>query len=214
MRSILRCENVVKKNSHRGHKIFGPECRMCLPIVVHSQKTTSPFTERLRFLDPSALLDYTNRSLWVRNSRLVGEPKSQRSEFIAETHVSASCARAPQEARLPRAHEKPGWTESPCATPQERAPQPHASLIRRGSIFLAPAVSCAASNMTPCTATPAAGRAASSRFFFAPMASLSAALAGASKRRWAALSGATAFAAGSARFSDCTDRRLPRDGTS
>ena len=41
-----------------------------------------------------------------------------------QPHVRAP----PQEARFSLTHEEPGWTESPCGTPQKRAPQPHARL--------------------------------------------------------------------------------------
>jgi hypothetical protein len=137
----------------------------------------------------------------------------QEENVVAETHLSAPCAGPSQKAWVSRAHEEPGWTESPCATPQERAPQSHARLSRRGLAFPATAVSCAALNTTRCIARAAAGRTASSRFFFAPTVSVSAGSAGASRRCSEPRSGATASGAGSAKFSGCTERRLPRDGT-
>src|ERR1700683_2751997 len=68
----------------------------------------------------------------------------QRRTIVAETHVSTACAPPPQEAWLPQAHEESGWKESPCATPQEGAPQSYARLISRGWIFRGSAVWCAA----------------------------------------------------------------------
>ena len=136
----------------------------------------------------------------------------QRRTIVAETHVSTACAPPSQEARLPQAHEESRWTESSGPTPQEGAPQSHARLIYRGWIYRGIAGWCAARNTTWCIAKGAAGRAASSRYFYAPMASKSAGLAGALKRRWVTRSGATESGAAFAKFLDCTDRRLPPDG--
>jgi hypothetical protein len=110
---------------------------------------------------------------------------NNRRESVAETNFSTSCAPPSQEARLSRTHEEPGWTQSPCAAPQERAPQPYACLIRRGRNCRASAGWCAALSMMRCTGKAGGGRAASSRYFFAPMASTTAGSDGASKRRWA-----------------------------
>jgi hypothetical protein len=123
----------------------------------------------------------------------------KRRKIVAETHVSTPCAQPSQKARLPRTHEERGRTEGSCPTPEKRTPQPHAGLMRRGSIFLAPAVWCAAPNTMRCTGTAGGEPAASSPFFFARMASLTAASAGASRRRWAAQSGAIVSDAGFAR---------------
>src|ERR1700735_457526 len=103
----------------------------------------------------------------------------QRRTIVAETHVSTACAPPPQEAWLPQAHEESGWKESPCATPQEGAPQSYARLISRGAIFRGSAVWCAARSTMWCIAKGAAGRAASLLSFYVPMASKSAGLAGA-----------------------------------
>lgn len=134
------------------------------------------------------------------SAAITTKSRNDRRESVAETNFSTSCAPPSQEARLSRTHEEPGWTQSPCAAPQERAPQPYACLIPRGWNFRVPADWCAAPNMTRCTGKHAGGRAASSRYFFAPMASTTAGSDGASKRRWATRCGATGSGAACAKF--------------
>src|SRR6202046_2870681 len=58
--------------------------------------------------------------------------KKLREIFVAETHLSAARAAPPQETRIPQTHEDPRWTESPCHTPQKRAPRHHPRLTCRG----------------------------------------------------------------------------------
>src|SRR3984957_15348915 len=103
----------------------------------------------------------------------------QRRTIVAETHVSTACAPPSQEARLSQAHEESRWKESSGPTSQEGAPQSHARLIIRGWTFRGIAGGGPARSTTRCTRKGAPGRAASSRYFYVPMASKSAGLAGA-----------------------------------
>jgi hypothetical protein len=100
--------------------------------------------------------------------RWVSGQKNLREIFVAETHLSAACAAPPQEAWIPQTHENPGWTKSPCHTPQKRAPRPHARLTRRGLTFHAKLVWCGAPNTTRCIAKGAAGAAANSPYLCVP----------------------------------------------
>ena len=96
--------------------------------------------------------------------------KKLREIFVAETHLSAARAAPPQEARIPQTHENPGWTKSPCHTPQKRAPRPHARLNRRGLTFPAKLDWYGALNTTRCIAKGAAEAAANSPYLCAPTA--------------------------------------------
>jgi len=98
------------------------------------------------------------------------EQKNLREIFVAETHLSAARAAPPQEAWIPQTYEDPGWTKSPCHTPQKRAPRPHARLTFRGWTFHAKLDWYGAPNTTRCTVKGAAEAAANSRYLCAPTA--------------------------------------------
>jgi hypothetical protein len=96
--------------------------------------------------------------------------KKLREIFVAETHLSAARAAPPQETRIPQTHEDPGWTKSPCHTPQKRAPRPHARLTCRGLTFHAKLDWYGAQNTTRCIVKGAAEAAANSLYSYVPMA--------------------------------------------
>src|SRR6202046_1021432 len=94
--------------------------------------------------------------------------KKLREIFVAETHLSAARAAPPQETRIPQTHENPGRTESPCHTPQKRAPRPHARLACGGFASHAKLDWYGAPNTRRCIVKGAAGAAVNSLYLCAP----------------------------------------------
>src|ERR1700679_2810736 len=100
--------------------------------------------------------------------RWASAKKKEWKFLIAETRRPPTRAAPPQKTRIPQTHENPGWTKSPCHTPQKRAPRPHARLKRRGLTFPAKLDWYGAANTTRCIVKGAAGAAANSHYLCAP----------------------------------------------
>jgi hypothetical protein len=93
-RSIGRRRKVVKGKQQANHKIFGPDCRKCLWVVVRSQNATSRFSLLTSSLGLS-LLEQQRRSTSICAENFPsGTSELRRSDFAARFECFAFLQRS------------------------------------------------------------------------------------------------------------------------
>jgi hypothetical protein len=190
-----------------GFKSFGT--RVLVQPPSRRSPQANPASPRARF--PSSCFPHA-ASRTLLNSFLSATADCRR-RIVAQAYVSTACAAAAQEARVSQPHENQGRQESPCPAPEKGTAQSHARLRSRGAGSPVLTGCAGRRNSTPSIASAGGAPRNPLPYSCGPTHWITAGLASASEKRWAALWCAIACAGAFVKFFAFTSRRFPRDGT-